>query len=78
MNIMNHSIAKTFILAILLLLLVAPFATLAPLIGIVAIAAIVMMVWPLVQILLLGTEEQDRRTTSGPISRRSGEPPVHE
>ncbi len=78
MNIMNPSIAKTFILAVLLLLLVAPFATLAPLIGLVAIAVVVMMVWPLLQILLFGTEERDRRTTSGPISRRSGEPPVHE
>ncbi len=77
MNAVNTSIAKTLLLAILLLLLVSPFATLAPLIGIVAISVIAMMVWPLVRILLFGTEKR-RSTASNSINRRSGEPPVHE
>lgn len=75
---MNPSIAKTLLLAILLLLLVAPFATLAPLIGIVAIAVIGMMVWPLLRILLFGTEEHDRQPSANSLNHRSGEPPVHE
>lgn len=75
---MNTSIAKTFLLAVLLLLLIAPFATLAPLIGIVAISAIVMLVWPVLQILLFGETERDRHASSHSISRRSNEPPIHE
>lgn len=78
MKAMNTSITKTFLLAILLLLLIAPFGTLAPLIGIVAISLIVMMVWPLLQILIFGTEERDRPRSSNSLNRRSGEPPIHE
>jgi predicted membrane metal-binding protein len=74
---MNNSITKTLLLAILLLLLVAPFAALAPLIGIVALSVIVMMVWPLLRILLFGTEAGDRPSSSS-LNRRSDEPPVHE
>jgi hypothetical protein len=75
---MNNSIAKTLLLAISLLVLVSPFAALAPLVGIVAISVIAMMIWPLVRILLFGTEERDRPTSSEALNRRSGEPPVHE
>jgi hypothetical protein len=66
------------LLAILLLLLVSPFAALAPLTGIVAIGVIGMMIWPLLRILLFGTEDHDRQPSSTPLNRRSDEPPVHE